>query len=70
MQGGTLQPLSHQPALQGIVGSPHCSLHLAVLGWDTWGVLSLPLSPQTDSCLLCLCSWIEERWLQLIPGRS
>lgn len=70
MQGVTLQPLSHQPGLQGIPGSPQFSLHLAMLEWDMWGVLSLPLSPQTESCFLCLCSWIEERWLQLIPGRS
>lgn len=63
MQGGTLQPLSHQP---GLLGSPQCSFHLAVL----LEILSLPLAPHTDSSLLCLCSWIEEQWLQLIPGRS
>lgn len=70
VQEGTLKPLSLQPGLQGMLGSPRCSLHLAVLGQGVWRILSLPLAPQTDGCLHCLCSWIEERWLQLIPGRS
>lgn len=33
---------------------------------DVWGARSLPLSPQTDGCLLFLCSLIEERRPQLI----